>query len=130
MQHPPTALELAREFWELMATNDFALPTRLFAEGFVLDWPQTNERIRGRDNFSRLNAEYPAHGPWRFEIEALVGNEHTAVSRVRVTDGVQTALAISFFEVSDGCIERITEFWPDAYTPPSNRAHLTEPLQA
>jgi hypothetical protein len=130
MQHSATALELARQFWELMATNDFTRPARLFSEGFVLDWPQTNERIRGRENFSRLNAEYPAHGPWRFELEALVGDAHTAVSRVRVTDGVQSALAISFFEVSGGCIDQITEFWPDTYTPPSNRAHLTEPLKA
>lgn len=59
-----------------------------------------------------------------------MGDDHTAVSRIRVTDGMQSALDISFFQVNDICIERITKFWPEAYPPPSNRAHLTEPLRA
>lgn len=128
MQKEFPATTLAREFWRLMASNDFTLPAQLFAEGFVLDWPQTNERIRGGENFARLNTDYPAHGPWRFDIEALMGDATQAVSRVRISDGVQTALAISFFEVEGGQITRMTEFWPEPYTPPANRSHLTEPL--
>jgi len=128
MQQESPAAALVREFWRLMASNNFTLPTQLFADSFVLDWPQTNERIRGRENFARLNTEYPAHGPWRFDIEALTGDVSQAVSRVRISDGVQTALAISFFEIEDGQITHMTEFWPEPYVPPTNRAHLTEPL--
>lgn len=129
MHHEESAaVALVREFWQLMASNDFVLPTRLFAAEFVLEWPQSNERIRGGENFARLNAEYPAHGVWRFDIEEIVGDDSRVVSRVHVTDGEQAALAISFFEISGGQILRMTEFWPDPYAPPANRQHLTEPL--
>ena len=58
----------------------------------------------------------------------MVGDASTAVSDVTVTDGVQTARAISFFEVVGGQVVRIVEFWPEPYAAPANRAHLVEPL--
>lgn len=68
------AEHIVRDFWQRMASNDFASLTPLLAEDFVLDWPQSNERIRGATNyFVRMNAEYPAHGPWRFTLNRLVG---------------------------------------------------------
>jgi hypothetical protein len=51
-----------------MATDDFRLIAAVLDDDFVLEWPQTNERIRGAERFARMNREYPAHGPWRFTI--------------------------------------------------------------
>jgi ketosteroid isomerase-like protein len=122
------AEDVVREYWRLMATNDFAAVAAVLAPEFVLEWPQSNERIRGAANFVRMNAEYPSHGPWRFEIHRIVASANAAVSDVSVTDGVQSARAVSFFTVSDGNITHITEFWPEPYAAPANRAHLVEPM--
>ena len=113
-----------------MATNDFVAVKQVLADTFVLEWPQSNERIRGPANFARLNAEYPAHGLWTFSIKRLVASSTAVVTHVAVTDGKQTADAISFFEISAGKVSRLVEFWPETYAPPGNRAHLTEPLNA
>ena len=51
-----------------------------------------------------------------------------AVSDVTVTDGVQTARAISFFTVVAGKVARLVEFWPESYAAAANRSHLVEPL--
>jgi ketosteroid isomerase-like protein len=109
-----------------MATNDFHAVAAVLAPEFVLEWPQSRERIRGAARFARMNAEYPAHGPWSFTIHRLVGGESEAVSDVTVTDGVQTARAISFFEVRAGQITRLVEYWPEPYEAPAHRAHLVE----
>ena len=45
-----------------MKANDFLSVGSVLADDFVLDWPQSNERIRGRDNFAAMNEEYPASG--------------------------------------------------------------------
>jgi ketosteroid isomerase-like protein len=111
-----------------MATNDFASVKQVLAEAFVLEWPQSNELIRGPENFARMNAEYPAHGPWSFTIKRLVASPTDVVTHVAVTDGTQSAEAISFFQVTGGKVTRLVEFWPQSYAPPNNRAHLTEPL--
>ena len=123
---PNAAVSIAREFWRLMATNDFDSVARVLAPGFVLEWPQSGERIRGAENFARMNAEYPAHGPWRFTVHHVVGNDEDAVTDVGVTDGVQIARAISFFSVKDGRITRLVEFWPEPMAAPAHRAHLVE----
>ena len=126
MNRPAT--EIAAEFWQLMATNDFASVSAVLAEDFVLDWPQSKERIRGAERFARMNAEYPAHGRWSIQVHRIVGNHEQAVSEVTVTDGVQHGRAISFFEMRGGKITRIIEFWPEPYAAPGHRAHLVEPL--
>ena len=123
-----TAENTVREFWRLMATNDFASVKQVLAETFVLEWPQTNELIRGPENFARINSEYPAQGRWSFNIKRLVASATEAVTHVAVTDGTQVAEAISFFHVEGGRVIRLVEYWPESYAPPSNRAHLTEPL--
>ena len=120
------AVATVRDFWALMQTNDFAAVADLLAPDFVLEWPQTKERIRGAERFVRMNAEYPAHGRWEFTVHRLVGGGDEAVSDVAITDGVQRARAISFFETAGGRVRRIVEYWPEPYEAPANRAHLVE----
>ena len=123
-----TAENTVREFWRLMATNDFASVKQVLAETFVLEWPQTNELIRGPENFARMNSDYLSQGSWSFNIKRLVASATEVVTHVAVTDGTQAAEAISFFQVEGGRVIRLVEYWPESYAPPSNRAHLTEPL--
>jgi hypothetical protein len=111
-----------------MGTNDFRSVATILAQQFVLEWPQTKERIRGAEHFARMNEEYPAHGPWRFTINRLVGSESEVVSDVTVTDGVRTDRAITFFTVACGKVIRIVEFWPEPCVPATHRSHLTEPM--
>ena len=125
----PSPVEVASEFWRLMATNDFHSVSTVLAPDFVLEWPQSQERIRGAERFARVNQEYPAHGPWHFTINRLIGDEAEAVTDVTVTDGVQTARAISFFTVAQGKVTRLVEYWPDPYAAPQNRAHLVEAME-
>ncbi len=73
-----------------MATNDFDA-VAVLAEDFVLDWPQSRERIRGAENFAGFNAAYPARGPWAFTINRIVAAANEAVSDVSITDGAVNA---------------------------------------
>lgn len=120
---------LIHAFWALMGSNDFASVQSVLSEQFILEWPQSNERIRGAARFAQMNSEYPAHGPWNFTVNRVVANTmHEAVSDVTVTDGAMTARAISFFVVEAGKIVKIVEYWPEPYAAPANRAHLVDPI--
>jgi ketosteroid isomerase-like protein len=121
-----SAVDVVRDFWRLMATNDFDSVGAVLAPEFVLEWPQSNERIRGAERYARMNREYIAHGRWRFTIVRLFGDTGNAVSEVDVTDGVQRAKAVSFFACANGKIERLVEFWPEPSPARADRAHLVE----
>ena len=127
---PMKAIEVVERFWDLMRTNDFHSVGEVLSDDFVLDWPQSNERIRGRQNFARMNQEYPANGRWQFIINRIIADEGEVVSDVSVTDGVQKARAITFFTIEDGQIVSMLEFWPDPFPAAENRKHLVERMNA
>jgi hypothetical protein len=45
-----------------METNDFYAVAELLHDDYILEWRQSGERIRGRDNFAAINTYYPAEG--------------------------------------------------------------------
>ncbi|MFP3710008.1 nuclear transport factor 2 family protein [Paraburkholderia sp. SIMBA_009] len=126
---PTAARDVIHEFWRLMAKNDFDAVGAVLADDFVLDWPQSKERIRGAENFARLNAAYPVKGPWAFTINRVVAAGYEAVSDVSVTDGAVNARAISFFTVECGKIARMVEYWPEPYDAPFDRTQFVERIE-
>jgi len=118
--------EIVKTFWSLMQTNDFRSVGEVLSNDFILEWPQSKERIRGRDNFAAMNEQYPANGRWEFQINRIIAVDNEAVSDVCVTDGVQVARVISFFQISNNLIQKMVEFWPDPFAPLENRKHLVE----
>lgn len=120
---------IVREFWRLMESNDFQQTAQVLSNSFVLEWPQSNERICGPENFIRMNSEYPTNGKWEFEINRLMAQGDAVVTHVSITDGQQQTEAISFFTIRNSKIETLTEYWPEPYAAPDNRKHLVEPIE-
>lgn len=116
-------------FWQAMQTNDFRAAAEWLHDDYVLDWPQSGERIRGRDNFAAINEHYPAAGRWQFTINRIVAEGDEVVSDVTVTDGQITGRAITFSTVRNRKIVRQVEYWPDPFEAPAWRALWVEPAE-
>jgi len=121
-----TPKEIVSEFWKAMASNDFFAGAEWLAEDFVLLWPQSGEKIIGRKNFAELNTNYPANGPWRFKINAMLCEGNVVVTDVDVTDGTIQARAITFHTVENDRIVRQVEFWPEPFEAPEWRREWIE----
>ena len=121
-----SAIEIVQEFYRRMNSNDFQAAAEVLSEAYILEWPQSKERIRGRANFVAVNVEYPAYGPWCFTINRIVASATEVVSDVSITNGTQVARAITFHTVRDGLILKQVEFWPENYLAPESRKHLVE----
>src|SRR5687767_15994711 len=100
-------------FWAAMQTNDFKAAAEFLHDNYVLEWPQSGERIRGRANFVAVNMHYPEHGRWEFTIHSILAEGAEVVSDVSVTDSKITGRVITFSNVRNGKIVHQTEFWPD-----------------
>jgi len=118
--------QIVERFWLTMQTNDFKAAAELLHDDYLLEWPQSGERIRGRAHFAAFNENYPAHGRWEFTLHRLVAEENEVVSDVDVTDGVVSGRAITFSTIRDGKIDHQVEFWPDPFDPPAWRAQWVE----
>jgi limonene-1,2-epoxide hydrolase len=117
------------QFWATMQTNDFHAASRLLSDDFVLEWPQSGERIRGPGNFAAANEHYPTAGRWRFTIHRMVAEGAQVVTDVGVTDGEISARAITFSTVQGGRIIHQVEFWPDPFEAADWRAQWVERME-
>lgn len=121
---------LVEQFWRAMNANDWQAVGALLHDDYVLDWPQSGERIGGRERFAAVNDHYPAAGRWRFTPNRVVADASGAASEVAVTDGARTDRALSFFEFREGRIWRMTEYWPGPFVAPAWRARWVEPIDS
>lgn len=117
---------LIERFWETMRANDFRAVGDLLHDQYVLEWPQSGERIRGRENFALVNERYPAAGRWAFKLLRIVADERAGASEVVVTDGARVDRAVTFFEMREGRIWRMVEYWPEAFPAAEWRAQWVE----
>jgi ketosteroid isomerase-like protein len=120
--------QIIEGFWTAMQSNDFKAAGGFLHDDYVLEWPQSGERIRGRANFVAINEHYPAHGRWEFTIHRIIAEGDEVVSDVSVTDGAVTGRVITFSSVRAGKILDQTEFWPDPYAPAEWRARWIEKI--
>ena len=117
---------VVEQFWEAMQLNDFQAVGELLHEEYVLEWPQSRERVRGRENFVAINENYPAHGRWEFTVHRILAEGDEVVSDVDVTDGVIRGRVITFSKIRDGKILHQTEFWPDPFEAADWRSQWVE----
>jgi ketosteroid isomerase-like protein len=121
------AREVVAAYWAAANERDWSTFADPVSEDVVYEGPQARERVRGRDAYLRFNVEgFP--GAWQLEVIRVVGDGRHAATWVQLThpDGSQQP-AVCFFELDDdGRIAKITDFWPDPYALPQQRAHLVE----
>ena len=116
--------QLIIELWQRMGRFDFASAGELLHGDYVCEWPQSNERIRGRENFVALNSNYP--GRWSTEVKRVIVQSDQGASDVALTWENQTVVVVSFYEIRDGKIYREVDFWPEPYAAPDGRAQWVE----
>jgi len=122
--------DVVGSFWDAMEANDWRRAAELLADGCVVDWPCSGERISTREEFVAVQERYPASGRWQFDIHRLVVDGDLAVTELTVTDGEQSARAIVFSEVDGERIARQVEYWPMAYEPPESRSPRLERIES
>jgi hypothetical protein len=116
---------LVSAYWAAAEARDWAAFGRLLAEDVVYEAPMSHERVSGKAAYLRFNAEgFP--GDWHLAVQRIVADEGTAASWIKMNDGDETYPGLTFFDVADDLIVKITDFWPEAYEPSAARAHLTE----
>jgi ketosteroid isomerase-like protein len=118
--------QILENFWQTMRTNDFHAVAELLHDDYILEWPQSGERIRGRENFAAINTYYPAAGKWRFTVNQIITEGDLVVTDVTVSDGARTDRAITFSTVRDGKILKQVEFWPEPFEATDWRAEWVE----
>lgn len=105
------------QLWDAYERRAWTEAEVLFHPQAVLLWPVTGERIDGAGGIIRLNAIYPEG--WSIKPQRIVQlSGDRAYSIVRVDLPPNTFFAVSFFEIHDGRIAKLEEYWSTVESPP------------
>jgi ketosteroid isomerase-like protein len=120
--------EPVRRLWERLEARDWDAVAAQIHPDAVVDWPNTGERMRGRENYLAVQRGYPEG--WHIEVLRVVDGGDVVVSEIRVDQAGKRFFAVSLFELSGGQIVRAVEYWSDGEPAPAPewRAPWTEPL--
>ncbi len=122
-EHPHAAT--VRRYWAAAEERDWGAFSETLAPDVRYEVPQTRERVSGRERYLRFNREFP--GDWHLVIDEVLADGARVVSRTTFTIGGGTMIGICFFGFDDaGRILTVDDYWPEAYEPPADRAHLVE----
>jgi SnoaL-like protein len=119
---------LVSAYWAAAEARDWAAFGRLLTDDVLYEAPMSRERVSGKAAYLRFNAE-GFQGDWHLTVQRIVADERTAASWIQMNDAGETYPGLTFFDIADELIVRITDFWPEAYEPPPSRAHLTERIR-
>jgi ketosteroid isomerase-like protein len=110
--------------WQLMEKQDWNAAGELLHDDFVQEWPQSGERIRGRDNSMAINQNYPGFPTQT--VGRIMASGDLVTSEVTLDYGGQIYNGVSILEFRDGKVVKETDYFAQPFDAPRWRAQWVE----
>jgi ketosteroid isomerase-like protein len=112
--------------FDALQRQDMGGYTEAYAEDAVQEWPQSGERIVGRDNIKAVNDNYP--GFPKSEQRRLIGSGDLWIGELTLNYDGDIQHGISVFEMRDGKIVRETDYFGAPWEAPEWRSQWVEKM--
>jgi hypothetical protein len=119
-----TARAALERHWHASDAGDFAAEHDIYREDAVLDYPQSGERIRGRDNIRESRYVQPSKK--RFAVRRIIGSGDLWISEFVLTYDDTPSYVVSIMEFREGLVAHETQYFSERFEPGRSRAHLVE----
>lgn len=116
---------LVKSFWQLFSEQKWDMAGELLHADFEANWPQSREKICSGDNFININKFYPGNHTITVIHIFEIGPKILTTVWIDADTGQQT-FANSIFEIRDGKIFRVEEYWAAPYPAPEGRKQWVE----
>ncbi len=110
--------------WAASDANAFELEHQIYREDAVLEYPQSGERIRGRQNIQSSRAAQP--NAKRFTVRRMIGSGDLWVTEFILTYDGRPSYTVSIMEFVDGKVAHETQYFADPFEPGPSRAQWVE----
>ena len=110
--------------WAASDANDFETEHQIYREDAVLEYPQSGERIRGRQKIQLSRTAQPNRK--RFTVRRIIGAGDLWVTEYVIIYDGQPSYTVSIMEFLDGKVARETQYFGDPFEPGPSRAQWVE----
>jgi hypothetical protein len=113
--------------WTASDANDFDTEHRIYRTDAVLEYPQSGERIRGRENIQASRVAQP--NAKRFTLRRILGGADLWITELVLTYDGQPSHVVSIMEFEHGEVVRETQYFGEPFEPGPSRAQWVERME-
>ena len=104
--------------WEASRAGDQDAEHEIYNDDAVVEYPQSGERVRGRNNVQALRSQHPAR-PSGFVVRRIVGGGELWVTEYVIAYDGRRINTVSIMEFQDGKVVRETQYFAEPFEPPA-----------
>jgi hypothetical protein len=116
------------QHWSASAAGDLEAEHNIYQEDAVCEYPQSGERIVGRENLKGLRGHHPGH-PSGFTVHGIRGSGNLWVTEYVINYGEKPVFTVSIMEFEKGKCRRETQYFGDPFDAPAWRARWVAPAK-
>jgi hypothetical protein len=113
--------------WAASDANDFETEHQIYRADAVLTYPQSGERIHGREDIRASREAQPNNK--RFTVRRVLGGGQLWISELVLTYDGQPSYVVSIMEFEGDEVVRETQYFGDPFEPGPSRAQFVELLE-
>jgi len=119
--------QLVDRQFAMMLAGDFEAAHEWYANGVIVEWPQSAERIRSKRNLLDLRRAYPAGV--QFEVRRITVRRDLAVSEYIIRYDGRPVHVAAIAEFGAGKVVRETHYFADPFEAPGWRLQWVERME-
>ena len=113
--------------WAASDADDFVAEHAIYADDAVLEYPQSHERIRGREQIRASRMAQP--DAKRFAVRRVLGAGSLWLSELVLTYGDRPFHVVSIMEFEGDRVVRETQYFGEPFEPGPTRAQWVERME-
>ncbi|HTQ87821.1 MAG TPA: nuclear transport factor 2 family protein [Candidatus Solibacter sp.] len=106
--------------WRASAAGDTNAEHDIYADDAICDYPQSGERILGRNNLQALRSHHPGK-PSGFKVKRILGTGELWITEYTINYQGRSAYTVSIMEFRDGKVVHETQYFADPFEAPAWR---------
>src|SRR5579862_8300046 len=111
--------------WQASAAGDANAEHDIYDNDAICDYPQSGERIIGRQNLQALRSHHPGK-PSGFRIIRILGSGNLWITEYTITYQSRLAYTVSIMEFGNGKVVHETQYFADPFDAPAWRSQWVQ----
>jgi hypothetical protein len=119
--------EVLDAHWRASAVGDLNAEHDIYDDEVICDYPQSEERIVGRNNLQALRSHHPGK-PSGFNVKRIVGKGDLWITEYTITYLGKPTYTVSIMEFFKGKVVHETQYFADAFEAPAWRRQWVQQI--
>lgn len=111
--------------WQASASGDANAEHAIYDDNVICDYPQSGERILGRNNLQALRSHHPGK-PSGFNVRRMIGNGNLWITEYTINYQGQSAYTVSIMEFRNGRVVHETQYFAEPFEAPEWRSQWVQ----